>query len=294
MDTHKDRIVKGTIYACIAFLMFTLSNAMNKLLAGIHHPVEIAFWRNLVDLLPCIPYIIITKKTYLLKTKMPKILALRVFLGTTGLVFALSATQNLPMSDSTVLFFTSILIIPVLAHFILKEKIGTHRWLAVFIGMSGVILIAQPSGNITFYGITLALCAAFVQAVIQVLLRVMKTEDPFTITFYLFLAGVLGPGLFLPFFWHTPTWHSASILLLVGITGGLGQYFLTRGFQMAPASFLAPFNYTGLIWATGLDIFLWEYVPGWNVYIGASIIIGAQIYILYREKIANKKNARHA
>ncbi|MCB1532898.1 MAG: DMT family transporter [Alphaproteobacteria bacterium] len=285
----KDQIYKGIIYACISFFMFTVQNAMAKLLLPFHDAIEVVFYRNLICFVPCLIYVLVLRKYYLFKTSMPGTLFVRVFIGMIGTVLTIAASQYLPLSDATVIFFMSTLLIPVLAHFYLKERIGLHRWLAVGIGMSGVILVAQPSGDVTLFGISLALGAACVHASIQVLIRAMKSENPFTITFYFFLMGLLGPALAMPWVANTLLIENIPILLGVGLSGGLGQYFLTRGFQMAPASLLGPFNYTGLIWATGLDILIWHYVPGWPVFVGGAVIILSKFYILYRERVTSEK-----
>ncbi|MBX2833850.1 MAG: DMT family transporter [Micavibrio sp.] len=274
--------------------MFTLSHSLNKLLVGIHDPIEIAFWRNVICALPCLAYILVTKQPHLFKFSKPYTLAFRVIIGTIGLVFTLAAMQHLPVSVATVLFFVSTLLIPIMAHFFLKEYIGPHRWIAVIIGMSGVLLIARPSGEITAIGIAFALGAAFVHASIQVLIRAMKGQNPFTITLYFFVGGAIMLAFAMPFVWNTPTLYSVPILLLIGLFGGLGQYFLTRGFQMAPASLLGPFNYTGLIWASGIDIIIFLHIPSWHIYAGAMIIIAAQAYILYREKKNSIKRVKPA
>ncbi len=261
--------------------------AFNKLLTGTHHVIEIAFYRNLISLIPCLIFIVTTKKTYLFRTNMPFTLGFRVFIGTVGLVLTFAAAQYLPLSNATVLFFASTLILPVLAHFWLKEHIGLHRWAAVGIGMIGVFLVAQPTMEMTMVGVFIALCAASVHATIQVLIRAMKSENPFTITLYFFLGGLVMTGIFMPWLASTPDLKGWMILFGIGVTGGLGQYFLTRGFQLAPASLLSPFSYTGLIWATGLDIIIWNYQPVGMVYIGGAIIIFSSLYILYRAKISD-------
>lgn len=290
METvKKDQIFKGIAYACTAFFMFTVQTAFSRLLAGSHNGIEVVFYRNMICLLPCIAYIAFTRNYSLLKTKMPVTMGLRVFIGMIGTVLTLAAVQYLPLADATTLFFASTLLLPILAHFYLKEHIGWVRWTAVGIGMTGVILVAQPSGEVTLFGVALALGAATVHASIQVLIRAMKTEDPFTITFYFFLVGMLGPALAMPWVANPLLIENFPYLAGVGVTGGLGQYFLTRGFQMAPASLLSPFNYTGLIWAVLLDIIIWGYIPGWPVFMGSIIIIASKLFILYRERKAAEK-----
>ncbi len=289
-EVKKDHIYKGIAYACTAFFMFTLQTALTKLLSGQHGAIEIVFYRNLICFLPCMGFLLFTKKYSLLKTNMSGTLSFRVLIGLVGTILTLAAVQHLPLSDATVLFFLSTLLIPVMAHFFLKEHIGWPRWVAVAIGMMGVLLVAQPSGMVSLYGVMLALGAATVHATIQVLTRAMKTVNPFTINFYFFFVGALLPGLFMPWIGNMPTMDSLPILLAIGLTGGLGQYFLTRGFQIAPASLLGPFNYTGLIWAVLLDILIWGYIPGWPVFMGSAIIIASKLFIIYRERQVLQKN----
>lgn len=283
-DVKKDHIYKSIFYACTAFLMFTLQTALSKLLSGQHGAIEIVFYRNWICLMPCIGFVIVRNQYKLLKTSMPFTMSFRVLIGMVGTILTLAAVQHLPLADATVLFFMSTLLIPVMAHFYLKERIGMPRWIAVAIGMTGVVIVAQPSGEVTLFGIALALGAATVHATIQVLIRAMKSEDPFTINFYFFFAGALVPAFFMPWIGSWPTEETLPILFGVALTGGLGQYFLTRGFQLAPASLLGPFNYTGLIWAVLLDILIWGYIPGWPVFLGSAIIIASKLFIIYRER----------
>ncbi len=284
-STAKDHIAKGIALACAAFFFFTLMQVFNKLLTGTHHVVEIAVWRNIPPLLICAGYILATKQYHLLETKRPRMMTLRVLIGVIGLTLTFAAVQHLPMSDATVLFFASTLMVPVMAHFFLKEHIGQHRWIAIAIGLSGVIIAAQPTAQVTLIGIALALGAATTHGLVLIVLRAMKGEEPFTILFYFFLGGAILPAFFLPWIGSWPTIESFKLLLAIGITGGIGQFCLTRAMQIAPASVINPFAYTGLIWAIAFDIFIWKSVPGWPVFIGATIIMLSYLYILHREKI---------
>ena len=110
-----------------------------------------------------------------------------------------------------------------------------------------------------------------------------------SLLFYFFLACTLLSVVFMPFYAHWPIWNIPLIMLIIGISGGLWHYCLTLGFQRAPASVLAPFNYTGLLWATLFDIMLWGYVPGLPVYLGATLIIAAQLYLFHPQPLHAKK-----
>jgi drug/metabolite transporter (DMT)-like permease len=285
IDHKPDHLIKAALHVSAAFFLFTVMQALNKLLVGQHNVVEIAFYRNAITLIPCIIFLLITQRYELIKTTRPRPLLYRTVLGSFSLLLTFEATQILPISNANVLFFASTLMVPAIAFFFLKEKVGIYRWSAIVIGMSGVFLVAQPSSYMPLYGVLIALAAAVSHALAPILIRSLKTESPFTITFYFFLGGMIIPGLAMPWMANPLSAYSALVLLGIGLTGGLGQYFLTTGFQAGPASVLAPLAYTGLLWATLLDVMIWDFVPGWHIYAGGAIIISANLFILWREKI---------
>lgn len=291
IDQKPDNPRKAAVHVCLAFGLFTLMQALNKLLTGQHNVVEIAFYRNALALVAFFVFVAFARKWDAVKTSRPYMLFTRSLMGATGLLLTFEATQRLPISNATVLFFTATLMAPALAAIFLKEKVGIYRWGAVVVGMSGVLLVAQPSAHMPMIGVAIALGAAVTHALAQILIRSLKTESPLTVTFYFFLGGALIPGLFMPWAAQPVTLYSASILLGIGITGSLGQYFLTTGFQAAQASLLSPLAYTGLLWATLLDVLIWHFVPGWHVYAGGAVIIAANIFILYRERVRARQNA---
>lgn len=255
-------------------------------MTGRYHVVEIVFYRNLIGAVPLLIYILVKRKYELFRTKQPVKLFLRVFIGTITLISVFAACQHLPMANATVLFFASTLIIPIAAHFFLKEKIGIHRWSAIALGFCGVLFIAQPSAEITLIGVVLALAAACGHAYVQIILRVLRNENTMMITFYFIAGGVVMTAPFMPFIGHIPNAYDAILFLAIGVAGALGQYFMTWAFKNAPASVLSPFNYTGLIWAVLFDIWIWDFVPDWHIYAGAAMIIAAKLYIIYRERKA--------
>lgn len=284
-DPHEIPL-KGIAFACIAFFLFAAMSMFNKLLTDQHHAIEVVFYRNLLGFVALGGYLLATKKLHILKTNQPWLMSARVIVGTIGLFFTLAAVRALPMSYATTLFFVSTLIIPILAVAFLHEKIGLPRIAAIIVGFCGVLLVAQPSGHVALAGVLLALAAGTCHALIQTMLRALKRQPALTITFYFFVGGVVMPLVFMPFVAHMPTGQSALLLFMVGVTGCLGQLFLTMAFQHAPASVVSPFNYTGLIWAIVFDISIWGIMPDAVVLIGAALIIGASLFIAYRERRA--------
>ncbi|MCB1651836.1 MAG: DMT family transporter [Alphaproteobacteria bacterium] len=283
-NNNTDKILHGMAYALLSIFLLSVMSACAKTLSETHHVVETVFYRNAIALIPFLTYILVFKKYEYLKTNRPFRVMLRVLVGTTGLFVTFAAWKHLPLADATVIFFTSTLLAPALAFFILKEHIGPHRWSAILIGFTGILFIAHPSGEADLLGIAFAFCAALLHSCIHIILRSLKTESHMMVTFYFILGGALIPALAMPFI-ATPV-HSEEIpiFLLLGLTGGAAQILLAGAYRYAPVSVVAPFHYTGLIWASGFDILIWKTVPGWSVFVGAAIIITANLYILHRER----------
>jgi len=286
---HQDKVIKGVIFALIAFACFALTNAFAKLLSDTHHVIELVFWRNLIVLVPFIAFILITKKFDILKTKKPIAVISRAIMAVATLGITFTAYKLLPMADATVLLFAASLILPILGFLFLKERVGPYRWIAIIIGFCGVAYMAQPSGQVIMYGIIAALVAALMQAIMMTIARYIKTEDPMTATFYLMALGTVIPAFIVPFFWTPITSEQIPLLLGMGITGGIAQLCIVNAFKYAPAALVAALNYTGLIWATGFDIIIWNTIPGWPVFIGGGIIITSSLFIIYREHINAKR-----
>lgn len=296
---HRDIPLKGIAYAAAAYFLLAVMNMFAKILSENHHVIEIAFYRNFISVLPFLAFILITRRYYLFKTEKPKALVARSVVGTASLVTTFTAFILLPMAETTVILFTTTLIIPALGFFILKEHVGWRRWSAILVGFIGVIYIVGFKGfSGTWLGIGVALAAAAMHSTLGLLLRFMKTENPITVTFYFLLIGTVLTGVFMPFIAKTPTPHELLLLIATGFAGGLAQLCLTNAMRNAPIAVTAPLNFTGLIWASGFDILIWHIVPGWPVYAGAAIVIGANLYVIYREHkikiIEDRKTLPHA
>ena len=278
--------IKAIVYVCAAFLSFTTMSMLNKTLTGLHHPVEIMFYRNAFALVLAMLFILATQSFHYFRVKHPALIAMRIVFGTVSLTLTLAATQALPMSTATVLFFVSTLITPILAIVFLKETVGWRRWGAIAVGFAGVLIVAQPSPQVTMIGVIMALLAGFGHSIVHIMLRFLRGEDAFTVTLYFFIGGSLLAGLAMPWVASMPSYDSALALLGIGITGGLGQFLLTRGFALGEASVLSPFNYTGLLWSVLFDVTIFGLVPTRATLMGAALIIGANLYIAYRARLS--------
>ena len=273
------------ISGILAFFMLAIMNVFAKLLSDTHHVIEIAFYRNLIATIPFIFLIFVMKKKEIMKiNQRPRGVVARAVIGTVSLITTFAAFAAMPMADTTAFLFTASLFIPILGIIFLSEKVGPYRWSAVLIGFVGVIIMLQPNGEFNSIGVTLALSAAFMHAVLQTILRYLgKTEKPETITFYFVAIGTLVAALPLPWFFSMPTWNEVPLLLGVGFTGVMAQFLLSIAFGNAPAAVVTVFNYSGLIWATFFGWIIWQDWPSDAIWIGGTIVITSNIFMIWRE-----------
>ncbi len=284
-SSHGDNVVLGMGAALGSFFLFTLMNVFAKLLAEKHSVVEIAFYRNVVALLPFLVMVfVLGRRDILVLRAKPFLVILRATLGAASLMITFAAFAMMPMADTTVLLFASSLFIPVLGVLILKESVGPWRWGAVLIGFIGVAIMAQPSGNMPMAGIALALGAAFMHAGLQIILRYLGGfERPETITFYFFLIGTVVAALPMPWVASMPALNELPLLLGVGLAGAGAQWTLSIAFRNAQAAIVTVFNYSSIVWATLFGWLIWSEWPTALVILGASIVIASNGVMIWRE-----------
>jgi drug/metabolite transporter (DMT)-like permease len=268
-----------------AFLMFTIMNVFAKLLSEQHSVIEIAFYRNLIATLPFLIVIFgLGRREILVIRSKPGLIMTRAVLGTVSLVGTFAAFSMLPLADTTVLLFASSLFIPILGVLVLRESVGPYRWAAVVTGFVGVLIMARPSGNVYALGIAIALGTAFLQAILQILLRYLAGhERPETITFYFFLIGMIVTALPLPFIAVRPTVAEIPMLLGVGLSGAAAQWLFSTAFRHAPATVVTIFNYSSIVWATLFGWLIWDDWPLPVVFAGAAVVIASNILIIWRD-----------
>lgn len=280
-----ENLNRGLWAAVAAVFMFTLMNVFAKYLSARHSVIEIAFYRNVIA---CVPFVaaifLFGRREILIIQSKPRVIAGRAVLGTATLITTFAAYSLMPMAETTVLIFASSLFIPVLGVLLLGESVGPYRWTAVLAGFIGVAIMANPGGDVNTLGVIVALCAALMQAFMGILLRHLGGhERPETITFYFFVIGIVLTGLALPFVATMPTLEEIPFLLGVGLSGAAAQWFYATALKYTPAAIVAVVNFSGIVWATLFGWLIWNDWPLPTVFAGASVVIAANILIVWRE-----------
>ena len=284
----------GILNILAAVLAFSTVNALVKWLVATYPVGEVVFFRGLFAMVPALILLAHHGRISALRTqRLPEHVG-RGFVQFLSTICIFTAFGMMPLADAVAITFSNPLFITLLSIPLLGEKVGPHRWAAVIAGFVGILVIVRPGGGVFELGAIFALLNAALGASVTTALRRMSlTEANVTLIFYQsFTACVLGFAL-LPFGWVTPaSWTDLSLLVLVGLCSGAGQYFWTQGYRLAPATVAAPFSYTSMLWALLFGFWVWGEVPSIAVIFGAAIVISAGFYILWRETVRGRDVVR--
>ena len=257
-------------------------------------PFQAAFFRSLFAI-PIVVGFLLSRGELRQGLKMvnPKAHLIRGILGAGSMMLGFTALSLLPLPDSTAIGYARPLFIVILSAVILRERVRVFRFTAVAIGMVGVLIILSPRLTMLhgapthdeIIGAVAALLAAIVVAFIQLHLRVMvRTESTTSIVFWFSVIATLVTGLTFPFGWVMPSGWVMAQLILAGLLGGFGQVLLTSSYRYAPASTLASFEYTSMVFAILVGYVFFDEIPTWMTIIGAAIIVASGLLVIHRER----------
>jgi drug/metabolite transporter (DMT)-like permease len=297
---------KAIGFKLLSALLFAAMSALVRQLGNVAPVGQMVFFRSAFAILPVVViYAIRGELSSAVRTGRPLGQLGRGMLSVCGMFTNFSALTRLPLADATAISFASPLITVALAALILKERVRIYRWSAVLIGFAGVIVMLIPhfdvgayagaGGTVAAVGSVFAITSAICNAgtVIQTR-RLTQSETTSSIVFYFSLVCAIAGALTLPFAWHSPTGREFAALIALGILGGVAHIFLTESYRYAAASVVAPFDYTSMLWALMLGYWMFGELPDTTVYLGASIVAGAGLFVIWRERQLGLKRAREA
>jgi drug/metabolite transporter (DMT)-like permease len=196
------------------------------------------------------------------------------------------AVRESSLATTYSIFMCAPLLVAALSVPLLGERVARYQWIAIAVGLGGVLLMLAPrDGRWISIGAIAAVVAAVTYSVGVVTLRLLsRTDTTESMVFWFTALLTIGAGLL-----AIPGWQpvlSAHFLLLVGVglCGAIAQHFLTEAFRHAPAAVVTPFEYTALIWGVALDFAIWRVLPGTITLAGGALVIGAGLYIIQRER----------
>ncbi len=281
------RRLRGIALICGAMLLFSLLDTAAKYASLFVPTFEVVWARYAFSLLFAI--LILRSWTrpsdYLTKRPLMQTVRALFLLVSTGLNFL--ALRYLQLAEASAITFAAPLIVTALAGPLLGEWPGPRRWAAVAVGFIGVLIIIRPEPSSFQPAALLSVGAAICYAGYGLMTRLLTaTETPAGMLVYGSLVAVviMTPPLPAVGVWP-PDWTVAAAMIGSGLAGAVGHYLLILANREAPATVLAPFQYTQIVWMPILGYLVFRDVPGASTLIGAPIVIASGLYILYRQRV---------
>lgn len=276
------------------FLLSTMDVAIKVLV--VHYPsLQVAVLRCAISA-PLFALWIVVMNRRLFRTRHLRAHAGRAALGLVMLWAVGEAFRELPLADAYAIFFAAPLIMALLSGPVMKEPAGPWRLGACAVGFIGVLVVLEPGTDaLLSRGSVMALIAVACYAVVALMVRALgREEHSLTIAFWFTaLCGTFGAVL-LPGRWVPLAAEHWPWLLLLGVTGTLGQVALVAAFRRASAGVIAPLDYTAMLWAVLYGWWIWGELPDQRTWFGAAIIIASGLFVIARESRAARRLRREA
>ena len=223
------------------------------------------------------------------KTKRPGLHSLRCIAGLIAIIAIFIALRKLPLATVVSISFAAPIFTTIFSIFLLSEKVGIYRWLAVIVGFIGILIITEPGiSNLNIYYIfPIIFCLGL--SYVAITLRQLSTTEPvWLISLFFSIAITFLSFLTLPFGWVMPSFNHFLILSLVGIFGGVSNLWLSQSYKYSEVSLVTPLKYLTLVFAIIFGYFIWDEIPTIKTLIGALLVIVSTL-IIFRREIYKKK-----
>jgi drug/metabolite transporter (DMT)-like permease len=283
---HTDRLT-GIALMCGAVFLFAGNDAAAKYLNGHMHTIEVVWARYMSAFVLALAMFNPVKRPKIMRTARPWLQLGRsaLLLMSTALNFV--ALRYLQLDQAIAIIFSTPFMVAVLGGPLLGEWVKWRRWTAIIVGFCGVLLVARPFSGGIHPAALLSLAGAVCYAIYSVSTRILSRSDSDeTTNFYSNLVGMVATSIVVPFIWTNQSDPIVLILMCsMGLFSGFGHYLLIVAHRLAPASVLAPFIYTEIVWMIALGFLVFGDTPNHWTLAGVAIVIASGIYLLYRERV---------
>ena len=279
----RNKLLTVALLAIGATLFGSFMGAGVKLLSNELHPIIICFYRCLMGLIIITPFVA-RNNFKALQTDNMRLQIYRALINIISMICWFSAIGMMHFEKATALGFTTPLFTTILAVLILGEVIRFHRTAALLLGFVGILIIIRPGYMPFEFGTILMLIASFSFSFVLIFVKKLSaTDSSLTIIFYHLLY--MTPAFFILsfFYWENINLNQLIIFILMGASGLLSHWCLAQAFKMSDTTFVMPLQFTKLIWASLIGLFIFSEQPDIWTWIGGVVIFISVVYITYRE-----------
>jgi len=267
----------------LGIFVFALNDALGKWLVATYSVGQLLLIRSAAALVILLPFLWREGAAPFKAAPRPWLQALRPVFATFEVACFYWALTAMPLADVMTFYLAGPIYVTAMSPFLLGERVGWRRWLAVVAGFVGVMIALNPSGHALALPAVIAIAGSFSFSLLMICTRLVRgTSDLVLITTQ--TVGALLFGLIVaPFTWAPLDWRDGVLLILLGVTAMVAHVCINRSLKLAPASVVVPYQYTTILWAILLGYFIFGDIPRADMLIGAAVIIAAGIYIFVRE-----------
>lgn len=293
----RDRLRARAGIACmlLGVLSLSISDASVKSLDGRYAALQILFLRAGIALPFVIALALALGGTRSLHTRQPVLHSWRGLLNVCGACTFYLGLVHLPLATTTSIAYVAPIFVVLLSALILREPLDPHRLAAVVMGFAGIVIIARPGSAAFQPAAILPLLTAVTYALMMISARRMDPGHSFpALMFYTVLPQAAFTVITLPWVWQPVASGDWLTLLDISLFSTLGISLISQSFRLAPASAVAPFDYTGLLWATFWGWLIWDQLPDGISYVGMALIIAAGLSGMWRRAARGKSDGAKA
>ena len=250
-----------------------------------NYPVgEVLFFRGFCGVIPLLFFIPRERYFDFYKTNRAFLHFKRCASGLIAIVAIFIALRKLPLATVVSITFAAPIFTTILSIFLLSEKVGVYRWMAVVVGFIGILVISEPgftSMNLYYlYPIVFCLGLSYVAIAIK---QLSSSEPVWLISFYFSVSIMILSFFTIPQGWLLPSVKDLFLLSTLGILGGLANLWLTQSYKFADVSLVTPLKYLALVFAIFFGYIIWNEVPTFKTLIGSLLVIISSVIIFKRE-----------
>ncbi len=287
MTEHPPHSLKGVGFAALGFTAFSTHDALIKTL-GDFSVFQIIFFAVLFSFVPFTLFLMLDKREISMRPNVPALIAVRCtcILGSTTSGFY--AFSVLPMAEVYSLVFSAPILITILAIPVLGERVKMIRWIAIILGMSGVVVVLQPGNTELSLGHLSGFMAAVFLSITSVVTRkIGAREHSVTLIVYPLMTNLFVTGIIMIWVYKPMPGIALTTLCGIGMLSVLGQTLLVLAYRASEAQFVAPVQYIQMLWAIGFGSLFFNETLKQTTVLGATIIILSGLLFVWREVVAS-------
>ena len=285
LPDRRHQTVVAIAATAAAYLLFSIGDACTKLLAEKFHFSQIVVFNCAVIISFMVVYGWVRRGRAAFVVHNPKWVLIRAALSVVVGILNILSLPHITLTTFYTLVFTSPFWVAILSAIFLREKMEKEKIIVIMLCFTVILFMFRPGSGMFNIWSFCVLAGAFLYSASMIVMRYL---GPFESRTMIIISGsvlsIIAVAPFLPFYFVMPALSDLGIFLVLGVLSAIGIMCVAFGFQTAPsASTVAPYHYSQMVWGALLGYFMFGEVPDKTTMIGASVIIGAGLYLIWSE-----------